>query len=179
MPEEKHPELGTQEHYRKEYDIVASSWRFLYGLRFSAAGFTLTVQAAFFTLYFQSFLQEGGRKLDLPSSTLALIAALPQEAVRKLAILPMIFALIGVTLTTGVLFVDRYIAFLYRTMISRGADLEFLLGIQEGHFWRLRRIERLELKGLKSAGWAIRWVYLFLYAIWPMLALYTVIQSAR
>jgi len=41
--------------YRKEYDIVATSWRFFISLRFIVVAFTITLQSALFTLYSSKF----------------------------------------------------------------------------------------------------------------------------
>lgn len=136
--EQKNLDLNRQENYRAEYKEVAVTHRFFVSLRFIVAGFTMTIQSALLTLYSQAL------KDDTPRIYATLIPT------------------VGIVIMFAIFIVERRNITLFRAMAQRGKELEFNLGLTDGHFSRLSEPELVRPKGLKrliTHTWGIGIVY--------------------
>ena len=106
---------NATENYRKEYEVVASTWRFFVSLRFIVAAFAVTFHSALLTLYNQFFQQ--------------------QTTLGKIGIL--VIPLAGIAATSSVFLIEQRTINLYILMLRRGMELEIKLGLEEAHFRRL------------------------------------------
>lgn len=105
----------AQENYRKEYEVVASTWRFFVSLRFIVAAFAVTLHSALFTLYNQFFQQ--------------------QTTFGKIGILIIPFA--GFIATSAIFLIEQRTIDPYLLMLRRGVELEENLGLENAHFHKL------------------------------------------
>ena len=106
---------NTQENYRKEYEVVASTWRFFVSLRFIVAAFAVTLHSALLTLYNQFFQQ--------------------QTTLGKIGIL--VIPLAGFVATSAIFLIEQRTIDLYLLMLRRGVELEEKLELENAHFRRL------------------------------------------
>lgn len=109
--EQQLPDVIVQENYRKEYDVISSSWRFFSGLRFIIVAFAATLESAPLTFYLQVGKQGGGDQLYLNGVA---------------------FAGIFITIALGIL--ELRTISLFRLMIRRGVEVEFHLTLSNAHF---------------------------------------------
>lgn len=150
---------STMENYCKEYEVVASTWRFFVSLRFIVAAFAVTLHSALFTLYNQSFQQ--------------------QTKFGEISIL--IIPLVGVMAISSIFLIERRTINLYLLMLRRGMELEIKLGLEDAHFRRLSEpyISRPSFFGrfishtagiyMLYVGTLILWMVLEFLSIWVSL----------
>lgn len=146
MDEKTHPDLEFRESYQKEYDIVATSWRFYVYLRFIVVAFAITLQSALFGLYRQPVLQ--GEEIFVDPTTIPWV---------------------GIFTITGILFIEQRTVALLRLMQQRGVELEYYLGIPNAHFKRLSDPELVYPKGFRGLSThtvGIALIYLVIYVLW-------------
>ena len=142
-------EKNQQENYRKEYDIVSSSWRFYIGLRFIVVGFTATLQSGLFTLYNQLV-----HKTELSSGRAIIIM------------------LVGIIAVIGVGIIEWRNISLFRRMMKRGVELEQQLSLRKGHFWQLSDPYLVKPEGFQRAvthTWGIILIYGAIATLWASL----------
>ena len=138
MPENGNDSIST---YQKECDVVATSWRFFIGLRFIVAGFAVTIQSALLTLY---------------------IRVLEKTAV-LVTLHPTAIPAIGIFIAVAIFIIEERNISLFRLMIQRGTELEFRLGVTDGHFSRLSSIWIVHPPGIKrivTHTFGLRIIYL-------------------
>ena len=147
-----------REGYLKEYDVVATSWRFFISLRFIVIAFTVTLQSALFTLY----------------------SRFPQEQAQGIFRFYYIFIpLLGILTVLATSVIEKRNIKHFQLLVKRGIELEFYLGIQDGHFRRIYELQSTVPRGLKrfqTHTWGIRIIYLALYVIWIFLFLTAIVN---
>ena len=153
MAENEITESELREVYKKEYDIVATSWRFFISLRFIVIAFTVTLQSALFALY----------------------SRLSQEVAKSdLRLYYTFIPLLGILTVLATSIIERRNIKHFQLLVRRGIELEFYLGIQDGHFRRIYILQTTRGKGLArfyTHTWGIRIIYFALYLIWIFLLL--------
>ena len=153
MPENQTTEAQFRENCQKEYDVVATSWRFFISLRFIVIAFTVTLQSALFTLY----------------------SRFPPEHAQGVSRFYYIFVpLLGVLTVLATSIIERRNIKHFQLLVRRGIELEFSLSIQDGHFQRIYELQSTVSKGLErfyTHTWGIRIIYFALYIIWIFLFL--------
>lgn len=141
------------ENCQKEYDIVAISWRFFISLRFIVIAFTVTLQSALFTIY----------------------SRFPQERAGGISRFYYIFIpLLGILTVLATSIIEARNIKHFQLLVRRGIELEFHLGIQDGHFRRIYELQstvQLGIKRFQTHTWGIRIIYFALYIIWIFLFL--------
>jgi len=144
--------------YRKEYNIVATSWRFFISLRFIVIAFTVTLQSALFTLY----------------------SRFPQEQARGIfRFYYVLIPLLGILTVLATSIIERRNIKHFQLLVKRGIELEFYLGIRDGHFRRIYELQSAIPKGIErfyTHTWGIRTIYFALYVVWIFLFLTAVIN---
>ncbi len=159
MPENQITESDFREIYQKEYDIVATSWRFFISLRFIVIAFTVTLQSALFTLY----------------------SRFPPEQAKGVFHLYYIFIpLLGILTVLATSIIEKRNIKHFQLLIRRGIELEFHLGIQDGHFRRIYELQSMIQKGMErfqTHTWGIRIIYFALYGIWIFLFLTAIVSQ--
>ena len=142
----------ARENLWKEYDVVASSWRFFSGIRFTAAAFAVTLQSAVITLLLQSTGQ--------------------QTALTDLH--PASIPTFGIILIIASWIIERRSIKLFRIMIARGKSFEFRLGITDGHFSNISEPILVRPPGLKrftTYAVSIHFIYDTICFFWLILLL--------
>ncbi len=153
-----------QENYRTEYKEVSSVYRFYMSLRFIIAAFMGTMESAIFTLYYQS---------------------LKDDAIKQGAVF---LPTLGMIVATVVLFTDWRTRVLIESIIERGREIEFQLGIQ-GYFGRLiiipldidissvvRLPERIKIY-TERIPYGIPLIYLTVYMVWSLIVVTEILES--
>lgn len=138
-------DLGNEENYRMEYKEVAATYRFQISLRFIINGFTATLQSALLNTYIQ-ILQKP------PFSDYAIM-----------------IPYIGFIVMVAVFLIEQRTISVFQTMILRGKELEFNLGLVNGHFGWLGAPDVIRPKGLKifvTHTWGIRLIYGIIFVMW-------------
>lgn len=144
MGNDKPTNFDFQENCRKEYEVVASSWKFFVSLRFIVVGFAVTFNSGLLAFYTQ------------------VLQTAPQ--LYRIAV-----ALIGFYIVVALWVIERRTIKLFRTMIERGKEMEFLLGSTSGHFQRLSTTELVRPPGLERVMThtvGIHLFYFLLYILW-------------
>lgn len=111
------------ESYRREYETLAASWRFLISLRFLLAGFSATLQSGLFTLFYNVFKEK--------SQNLRITPPLSGD-IENIGMC--IISLAGFLIILGVMLIEFRTMQVFRDLIKRGVHLEYLLGMGYGHF---------------------------------------------
>jgi len=140
--------LANQENYRTEYKEVATTYRFQISLRFIVNAFTVTSQSAILNTYSQALQQ---------TPTLGYIIMIP---------------FIGLIIMFAIFLIEQRTISVFRTMIRRGKELEFNLGLINGHFGWLGDPEVISPKGLRkfvTHTWGIRLIYGTVSTMWIVL----------
>ena len=144
--------------YKKEYGIVATSWRFFISLRFIVIAFTVTLQSALFTLY----------------------SMFPQEQARGIfRFYYVLIPLLGILTVLATSIIERRNIRHFQLLVRRGIELEFCLGIRDGHFWRIYELQSTIPKGIErfyTHTWGIRIIYFAMYIIWIFLFLTAIVN---
>ena len=141
-------QLANQENYRTEYKEVATTYRFQISLRFIVNAFTVTSQSAILNTYSQALQQ---------TPTLGYIIMIP---------------FIGLIIMFAIFLIEQRTISVFRTMIRRGKELEFNLGLINGHFGWLGDPEVISAKGLRkfvTHTWGIRLIYGTVSTMWIVL----------
>ncbi len=153
MAENRQTECEFRENCQKEYDIIATSWRFFISLRFIVIAFTVTLQSALFTIY----------------------SRFPQEQAGGISRFYYIFIpLLGILTVLATSIIETRNIKHFQLFVRRGIELEFHLGIQNGHFRRIYELQSTVQRGIKrfqTHTWGIRIIYFSLYIIWIFLFL--------
>jgi len=153
MPEDQNTNSEFRENCQKEYDVVATSWRFFISLRFIVIAFTITLQSALFTLYSRTIPQEQ-----------------KQHGIFQFYYITIPLLGIFTVLATSII-EKRNIAH-FRLLVKRGIELEFSLGISGGHFKRIHELQTSRPKGIErfyTHTIGITIVYFVLYILWIFL----------
>lgn len=136
-----------QENYRTEYKELGSNYRLYSSWTFIVAGFTMVIQSAFFNFY--------GQALQHPNPPIH----------------SNIIAVVGFfTLLASVIIEQRTIQ-LFATMIKRGKELEFNLGLTGGQYSKLIEL-RIPAKGFYrfiTHTWGFRLIYGTIGILWIFL----------
>ena len=138
----------NQENYRTEYKEVAATYRFQISLRFIVAGFTTTIQSALLNTYSQIL-----QKPPLP----AYIVMIP---------------FVGIIMMLGIFLIEQRTISVFREMIRRGKELEFNLGLINGHFGWIGAPEVIRPKGFRrfvTHTWGTRLIYGVIFTMWIVL----------
>src|SRR3989344_2175200 len=141
-------QLANQENYCTEYKEVATTYRFQISLRFIVNAFTVTSQSAILNTYSQALQQ---------TPTLGYIIMIP---------------FIGLIIMFAIFLIEQRTISVFRTMIRRGKELEFNLGLINGHFGWLGDPEVISPKGLRkfvTNTWGIRLIYGTVSTMWIVL----------
>jgi len=158
MSENLYAESEFRESYKKEYGIVATSWRFFISLRFIVIAFTVTLQSALFTLY----------------------SRFPQEQTKGVFRLYHIFIpLFGILTVLATSIIERRNIKHFQLLVRRGIELEFHLGIKDGHFRRIYELQSTIQRGIErfqTHTWGIRIIYFALYVLWIFLFLTAIVN---
>jgi len=115
-------EPPSQEHYRDEYKLVFEGYKFFVSIRFITAAFAMSIQSALLTIYNQ---------------------AVKENRLNGIAIFIMALFFLG-----AILIVEWRTTFLFRSLLRRGNELEFQLGLPNGFFHRIAELS--SQKGLSS-----------------------------
>ena len=107
----------SQENYRDEYKLVFEAYKFFVSIRFITVAFAMSIQSALLTIYSQSVKENH----------------LNTYAIFSVAMLFLI-ALIIIEWRTTILF---------RSLLKRGTELEFQLGLPNGFFHRIAELSLL------------------------------------
>ena len=137
--------LDNQENYRTEYKEVVATYRFQISLRFIINAFTATIQSALLNTYSQIL-----EKPPLPAYTVMI-------------------PFIGIVIMIAVVVIEQRTISVFSTMIKRGKELEFSLGIINGHFGWLGNPETIRPRGLSrfvTHTWGIRLIYDTILIMW-------------
>lgn len=138
----------NQENYRMEYREVATTYRFQISLRFIINGFTATIQSALLNTYSQIL-----EKPPLPAYTV-------------------IIPIIGIVIMFAVFAIEQRTISVFREMIRRGKELEFNLGLINGHFGWIGAPEIIRPKGFRrfiTHTWGIRLIYGVVLTMWVVI----------
>lgn len=136
---------------RNEYQAVEAGWRFFSGLRFAVLSFAATLQFGLFGGYQYVFTQvEVGKLKDIGYLALWTIPA---------------FATI---VTLVIALVERRAQTLYIICLERGTQIEELLGISRGHFWRISIASKIPHRRFPYT-YIIRLIYAVLVFGWAYL----------
>lgn len=154
MAEEK---LVEVENMRWEYREVATSHRFYVGLRFIIAAFTATLQSALLKIYSDALTSN----LHIPDVVLRGYSF-------SLGSHPLSITIVGVLTIVAIIVMELRNIRLFRTMISRGKELELMLFLGKGKFHRLSEPKGFRLvaytRGLMTIYYVIgaMWLYLLI-----------------
>src|SRR3989338_8671316 len=143
-------QLANQENYCTEYKEVATTYRFQISLRFIVNAFTITSQSAILNIYSQAL-----QKPSLPDYTI-------------------IIPYIGMIMMVAVFVIEQRTISVFRAMIRRGKDLEFNLGLINGHFGWLGSPEITRPKGwsrFTTHTWGIRLIYGTVFTMWIVISI--------
>ena len=141
----------SQEYYRDEYKLVFEGYKFFVSIRFVTAAFAMSIQSALLTIYNQT---------------------VKENQLNGIAIFTMALFFLG-----AILIVEWRTIFLFRSLLRRGSELEFQLGLPNGFFHRI--VELSAQKGLRSFithTWGINLVYFGIFVLWVMLFTSTLIR---
>lgn len=145
--------------YRREYDIVATSWRFFISLRFIVIAFTITLQSALFTLYSSKFP--------------------PEQTSNMFRFYYIFIPLLGVFTVFATSIIEKRNIAHFRLLVKRGIELEIFLGLIGGHFQLINELQTTRQRGRKrfyTHTWGITIIYFTLYIIWILLFLNAVLN---
>ena len=148
------PEPPDQQNLRDEYKLVFEGYKFFVSIRFIVAAFAMSIQSALLTIYNQAVKEN----------------RLNGYAVFSIA---MVFLL-----ALGI--IEWRTTFLFRTLLQRGNELEFQLGLPNGFFHRIAELSRQ--KGLRrfiTHTWGINLVYIGVFVLWIMLLVATITQKPQ
>ena len=156
MSNNKPTDSVHEENYRAEYREIAAGWRFFASLRFIVAAFTIPVQSALFTLYQQR------------ASTSKTVSVLSEKLLEDASIV----AIVGILSVIAIMIIEWRTVGLIKLFLGRAVELEFRLGLLDGHFHRLRDPVFMEPSGLKiilthTGGLFV--IYLSMLIMWYML----------
>lgn len=145
-------EPPSQEHYRDEYKLVFEGYKFFVSIRFITVAFGMSIHSALITVYSQAVKGD-------PFNGYAIFSVV------------MLFLL-------ALLVVERRTTSLFRSLLKRGTELEFQLGLLTGFFHRITELSAL--KGFRSFithTWGISLVYVGVFVLWVMLLVATVTKK--
>ena len=145
------PEPPSQEHLRDEYKLVFDGYKFFVGLRFIVAGFAMSIQSALLTVYNQTI-----KESRLHGFVIFAVA--------------MVF-LVALTI------IERRTINLFVSLLKRGTELEFQLGIVHGFFHRIDEISPKKFQLIATHTKGITMVYVGMFVLWIMLLVATIIKS--
>ncbi|MDP2741583.1 MAG: hypothetical protein Q8O66_02785 [bacterium] len=137
-------EPPSQEHFRDEYKLVFDGYKFFVSIRFIVAAFAMSIQSALLTIYNQ---------------------AVKENRLNGFAIF-----IVAMLFLTALIIIEWRTIFLFRTLLKRGAELEFQLGLPNGFFHRIAELS--EQKGLRrfiTHTWGINLVYVGVFVLWVIL----------
>lgn len=135
---------SSQENYRDEYKLVFEAYKFFVSIRFITVAFAMSIQSALLTIYSQ---------------------AVKENRFAGLAIFIMAIFFLG-----AILVVEWRTIILFRSLLKRGAELEFHLGLSSGFFHRIAELSAT--KGFRSFithTWGINLIYLGIFMLWVIL----------
>ena len=147
-------EPPDQQNYRDEYKLVFDGYKFFVSLRFIVAAFAMSIQSALLTIYNQTVKEN----------------RLNGYAVFSVA---MLFLL-------SLAIIEWRTTLLFRTLLKRGNELEFQLGLPNGFFHCIAEISRQ--KGLHrfiTHTWGINLVYIGVLVLWVMLLVASMTQKPQ
>lgn len=142
-------ETPSQENFRDEYKLVFEGYKFFVSIRFITAAFAMSIQSALLTIYNQSVKENRLNGYAVFSVAMLLLLALA--------------------------IIEWRTIFLFRSLLKRGTELEFQLGLPNGLFHRI--VELSEQKGLRrfiTHTWGINLVYIGVFALWVILLVATI-----
>ena len=156
MSNNKPTDSVHEENYRAEYREIAAGWRFFASLRFIVAAFTIPVQSALFTLYQQ--------RASAPTVLSDLSVKLLQEA--------SVVAIVGMLSMAAIMIIELRTIGLIKLFLERGVELEFRLGLLDGHFHRLVEpvfMRPHSLKFILTHTVGLFLIYLSIWILWYIL----------
>lgn len=142
-------ESPSQENYRDEYKLVFEGYKFFVSIRFITVAFGMSIHSALITVYNQAVKEN-------PFNGYAIFSV------------AMLFLL-------ALLIVERRTTSLFRSLLKRGTELEFQLGLPTGFFHRIAELSAL--KGFRSFithTFGITLVYVGVMILWVMLLVATI-----
>lgn len=144
-------ESPNQEHYRDEYKLVFEGYKFFVSIRFITAAFAMSIQSALLTTYNQ---------------------AVKENRLNGIAIFIMALFFLG-----AILIIEWRTTFLFRSLLRRGNELEFQLGLPNGFFHRIAELSAQEgLRSFITHTWGINLVYFGIFVLWVILFVSTLIR---
>jgi len=145
-------EPPSQENFRDEYKLVFEGYKFFVSIRFITVAFGISIQSALLPIYNQAVKE----------------SRLNGYAIFSVA---MLFLL-------ALLIVERRTTSLFRSLLKRGTELEFQLGLPTGFFHRIAELSAP--KGFHSFithTFGISLVYLGVFILWVMLLVATITKQ--
>lgn len=142
-------EPPNQENFRDEYKLVFEGYKFFVSIRFITAAFAMSIQSALLTIYNQAV--KGNRFNGYAIFSVAMLF------------------LLALTI------IEWRTTFLFRSLLKRGTELEFQLGLPNGFFHRIAALS--EQKGFRkfiTHTWGINLVYVGVFVLWVMLLVATI-----
>jgi hypothetical protein len=142
------PEPPDQQSFRDEYKLVFDGYKFFVGLRFIVAAFAMSIQSALLTIYNQTVKDN----------------RLHGFAVFAVA---MVFMM-------ALIIIERRTIKLFKSLLNRGTELEFQLGIIHGFFHRIDEISPKRFQFVATHTKGITLVYVGMFFLWIALFVGTI-----
>lgn len=145
-------EPPSQEIYQDEYKLVFEGYKFFVSIRFITVAFAMSIQSALLTIYNQ---------------------AVKENRLNGYAIFS-----VAMLFLTALVIIEWRTTSLFRSLLRRGTELEFQLGLPNGFFHRIAELSAI--KGFRSFithTWGINLVYVGVFVLWIMLLVATIIKK--
>lgn len=143
-------EPPSQTAYRDEYKLVFDGYKFFVGIRFITVAFAMSMQSALLTVYNQATKESSTAKY-------------------------FIFG-VAILFLFAIMIVERRTINLFRTLLKRGTELEFQLGLIHGFFHRIAEISPKRFQFIATHTKGISLVYVGMFTLWIMLLVATLIN---
>ncbi len=143
-------EPPSQEQFRDEYKLVFDGYKFFVSLRFIVAAFAMSIQSALLTTFNQTV-----KESRLHGFVVFIVA---------------IFFLVALTI------IERRTIRLFGSLLKRGTELEFQLGITNGFFHRIAEISPKRFQFVATHTKGITLVYVGMFMLWILLLVATIIK---
>lgn len=145
-------EPSSQENFRDEYKLVFDGYKFFVGIRFIVIAFAMSIQSALLTIYNQVVKENRFNGYAIFSVAMLFLLALA--------------------------IIEWRTTFLFRTLLKRGNELEFQLGLSNSFFHRIAELS--QQKGFYrfiTHTWGINLVYIGIFVLWVVLLVATITKS--
>ncbi len=142
----------NQENSRDELKLLFEGYKFFVSIRFIVVAFAMSIQSALLTIYNQ---------------------AVKENLFHNVIIFPL-----AMLFLVALAVIERRTTSLFRSLLNRGNEVEFQLGLPNGFFHRIAELSRQ--KGLRSFithTWGIGLVYVGIFVLWTMLFVAAVAKS--